>query len=468
MGRLRIYPEKSNTIASGYYENFNAGFNPGSLLWYGGIGRRASISRYLIQFDLTELESKLNSKEINSDYVSSYRLKMTNVVPDDELLESDFEFDRRGKKIASSFDLIAFPINKYWDQGRGYDLLGAEYIKISEGDTNLTGYSNWNYATSTSPWDEPGIFTNPTGSTAVTYYATQHFDVGDEDMDMDITDFVNDWLSGGSQNNGIAIAYVREFEINSGSTRYLSRFYTEKTNTAFKPYVEVLYDEQVIEDDRLRVANNRTSRLFLNVFSGNSSANYFSAGTVDIKTMSNSNVITGLTPVQLTKGVYYVDVFMSAATKNQRYKDVWNNITFQPGIDQQNFEQQFQILGNYYNNFPRETNEYVVSLYGLSNNEILKRGEVIRVYADTRVEYSTKSPNEYYGLEYRLVQNEITEVIPWSKFNYIVLDNCSKEFLDLDTSWLLPNQNYTIELRVNELGTKRILDEDIYFRIANE
>lgn len=468
MGRFRIYPEKSNTIASGYYSDFNAGFNPGALLWYGGTGRRASISRHLLQFDLAELQQKINSKEINTDYISSYRLKMTNVVPDGELLESDFEFDRRGKKIASSFDLIAFPINKSWDQGRGYDLLGTEYIKISEGDTNLTGYSNWNYATSTTLWDEPGIFTNPTGSTAVTYYSTQHFDVGDENMDMDITTFVNDWLSGGSQNNGIAIAYSREFELNSGSTRYLSRFYTEKTNTAFKPYIEVVYDEQVVEDDRLRVANNRVSRLFLNVFSGNSSANYFSAGTVDIKTMSNVNVVTGLTPTQLTKGVYYVDVFMSAATKNQRYKDVWNGITFQPGVDQQNFEQQFQILGNYYTNFPRETNEYVVSLYGLSNNEILKRGEVIRIYADTRVEYSTKSPNEYYGLEYRLVQNEITEVIPWSKFNYIVIDNCSKEFIDLDTSWLLPNQNYTIELRVNELGTKRILDEDIYFRIANE
>lgn len=468
MGRFRIYPEKSNTIASGYYSDFNAGFNPGALLWYGGTGRRASVSRHLLQFDLAELQQKINSKEINTDYISSYRLKMTNVVPDGELLESDFEFDRRGKKIASSFDLIAFPINKSWDQGRGYDLLGTEYIKISEGDTNLTGYSNWNYATSTTLWDEPGIFANPTGSTAVTYYSTQHFDVGDENMDMDITTFVNDWLSGGSQNNGIAIAYSREFELNSGSTRYLSRFYTEKTNTAFKPYIEVVYDEQVVEDDRLRVANNRVSRLFLNVFSGNSSANYFSAGTVDIKTMSNVNVVTGLTPTQLTKGVYYVDVFMSAATKNQRYKDVWNGITFQPGVDQQNFEQQFQILGNYYTNFPRETNEYVVSLYGLSNNEILKRGEVIRIYADTRVEYSTKSPNEYYGLEYRLVQNEITEVIPWSKFNYIVIDNCSKEFIDLDTSWLLPNQNYTIELRVNELGTKRILDEDIYFRIANE
>ena len=67
-----------------------------------------------------------------------------------------------------------------------------------------------------------------------------------------------------------------------------------------------------------------------------------------------------------------------------------------------------------------------------------------------------------------MIQNEITEVIPWSAFNSIVIDGCTKEFIDLDTSWLLSNQNYKIELRVNELGTKRVLDETVYFRIFNE
>ena len=105
-------------------------------------------------------------------------------------------------------------------------------------------------------------------------------------MDMDVTDMVKDWLSGGSQNNGFAIAYAREYELISGNTRYLSRFFTEKTNTAFKPYIEVVYDSQIVRDDRLRVANDRVSRLFLNVYSGNTSANYFSAGTVSIKTVS--------------------------------------------------------------------------------------------------------------------------------------------------------------------------------------
>ena len=467
MGRFRVYPEKSNTVASGFFENFNSGFNPGALLWYGGVSTRNSISRHLVQFDLSELTQKLNSKEINSNYVTSYRLKFKNVVPNGELLDSDFEFARREKKIATSFDLIAFPINKFWDGGRGYDLMDAQYIKTSQGDTNLTGYSNWNYATQTTLWDEPGVFSNPTGSTAVTYYSTQHFDKGDEDMDMDITDIVNDWLSGGSQNNGLGIAYSRELELNSGETRYMSRFFTEKTNTAFKPYVEVVYDNQVIREDRTRVANNRASRLFLHLFSGNTSANYFSAGTVSIKTNSNIDVFTGLTPTQLTKGSYYVDVLLTGSTRGQRYKDCWNDITFDPGVDVQNFEQTFQIQGNYYSNNPKEINNYVVDTYGISNNEIIKKGEVIRVYADTRMEYSTKSPESYYGLEFMMTLNNVTEIIPWTESNTIVIDNCLKSYFDVDTSWLLSNQNYQITLRINDLGTKRVLPENIYFSVAD-
>jgi hypothetical protein len=232
--------------------------------------------------------------------------------------------------------------------------------------------------------------------------------------------------------------------------------------------LEVVSDKQIIRDDRLRVANNRVSRLFLNLFSGNTCVNYFSAGTVSIKTSSNIDVVTGLVPKQLSKGSYYVDILMTGGTKGEKYKDVWNDVTFDSGVDVQNFEQSFQMLGNYYTNNSKDINAYVVDLYGISNNEILKRGEVIRVYAETRINYSSKSPNEYYGLEYRLIQNEITENIPWTEFNTIVSDSCTKSFIDLDTSWLLPNQNYTIQLRINELGTKRVLKDTIYFTIENE
>src|SRR5690606_5491907 len=194
--------------------------------------------------------NKFNSKEINQDLVASYRLKMTNAIPGDRILEPEYEFDILDKRVAASYDLIFFPINKDWDEGRGYDLYKENYFVKQHGNPLLTGYSNWNYATLTTAWDEAGVYTNPTASTAVTHYFTQHFDIGDENIDVDITDIVNDWLSGGSENYGIGIAYRRDYELMSTDTRYIASFFTEKTNSAFKPYIEVSYNQSFM-DDRL-------------------------------------------------------------------------------------------------------------------------------------------------------------------------------------------------------------------------
>ena len=45
---------------------------------------------------------------------------------------------------------------------------------------------------------------------------------------------------------------------------------------------------------------------------------------------------------------------------------------------------------------------------------------------------------------------------------------CAKSFLDLDTSWLLTNQNYQITFRINELGTRRIIAEKLSFKIVDK
>jgi hypothetical protein len=110
-------------------------------------------------------------------------------------------------------------------------------------------------------------------------------------------------VKGGSENHGIAIAYRRDYELISSDTRYISSFYSEKTNTAFKPCIEVVYN-QVIQDDRKQVSNNRPSNLFLYTFSGHNFANIanLSAVTVDIK-KGNTFIYTGLTPNHLSTGV---------------------------------------------------------------------------------------------------------------------------------------------------------------------
>ena len=472
MSVFRIYPSKSNTIASSpYFEDYNSSQNPVSDLWYGGgfeqggVVRPNSVSRLMLYFDLTDYVSKLQDLTINEDFVTSYRLVLKNAVPSERILLPEFQNATIYKSIASSFDLIAFPIDKEWDEGRGYDLGSGGYLIHGAGNPRITGYSNWNYAKYNDAWNEPGIYTNPTASTS--FWTQQHFALGGEDINMDVTDIVKNWLSGGSQNNGLAVAYSHEFESISSQTRSISSFFTQKTNSSFKPYLEVNYN-QAIRDDRTTVTNNRRCRLFLYTFSGNMAANFYSAGTVSIRTQNNTNVITGLVPQQFQKGVYYVDILMSAATPGQRYKDVWQGVTFQPGIDRTDFTQFFDINQNYYTSGARGINDYVVTTYGLNNNDVLQTDELIRVYAETRVNYSLKNPKTDYGLEYRMTMNNTIELVPWTPCNSAVIDNCYKCFFDLDTSWLLTNQNYQITFRISEFGTKRIIAERLNFKIVDK
>lgn len=471
MGVFRIYPSKSNTIASGVYQNLNSGQNAVTDLWYGGGGtdsaleRRASISRFIVKFDTAELINKLASKEINGNLVTSYRLKMTNAVPGDRMLEPEYEYDVLEKKVAASFDLIAFPINKDWDEGRGYDMYQENYLVKQASNPMYSGYSNWNYATLSTAWDEPGVYENPTASTAVTSYSTQHFDLGNEDIDMDITDIVNDWLSGGSQNNGIGVAYRRDYELLSTDTRFVSAFYTEDTNSAFKPYIEVVYD-QSFQDDRLQVTNNRMSRLFLYTFSGNNSVNYYSASTVEIQTLAGVPVTTGMTPTQMENGVYYIDILMSSATRGQQYKDVWKGVTFVPGIDQQDITQIFTVRDNYYLNNVPQVNDYSLSVYGIGDNSILSIGETHKVFVDLRVNYSSRNPPKTaYDLKYRIVMNSQTEVVPWTSVNQAIINKCTNNYFVLETGWLLSNQTYTIQYRIDEFGTKRVMPESTTFKV---
>ena len=281
---------------------------------------------------------------------------------------------------------------------------------------------------------------------------------------MDITSLVLDWLSGGSINNGLGIAYNRYYELLSTDTRYVASFYTDNTNTAFKPFIEVNYNQSFI-DDRLNVNNNRICRLFLYTFSGNDAANFFSASTVTIKNSANSVVYSGLIPTRIDKGVYFVDVWMSGATKGQQYKDVWEGVTFNPGFDQQDYTQYFVVQDNYYFRNAPQVNAYSLTTYGIDNGSIISTEENIRIYCDLRVNFSTNAPKTNYAIEYKMIMNQQVEVIPWTPINQAVIDRCPSNYFDLQTNWLLHNQTYEIQFRVKELGTARIQNEKIKFKV---
>ena len=467
MSIYRIYPTKNNTIASGNaYENFNSGFNPITNLWFGGgaesivsPGTQNTISRFLVYFDLTNLQEAISSKQIMSGNVTSYNLRIKNCLPSDQLLSSS---NGNGNQlVATSFDLMAFAVNMPWDGGSGYDLYHNIYLAESNGIVYMTGYSNWNNATMMSAWTEPGVFANPSAETF--FYTTQHFDVGNEDINMDITPLVNAWLNGEYQNNGIGVCYTNQYEILSTDTRYISAFFTKNTNTAYPPFIEVNYN-QTIEDDRTQFSVNKTNRLFLFTYADNQPINYFSAGTVDIMDI-NKNSVASYTPNQLQTGVYYVDVYLPNLTVGQIYTDNWTNVTFNPGFDQQNFTQNFVVKNNYYTSNSRGINQYSLKTYGIENNSTVNYSGITRVYVETTKNFTNNNAYTPYGLQYNLTMNNKDEIIPWTDANYTIIDNYLTYFFDIDTSWLLNNQTYSINFKINELGTKKVTEEYIHFRV---
>lgn len=468
MPRLRIYPTKENTIASGAFAVYNSSQNPVTDLWYGGGAQggynyQNSISRHLIQFDIESLRAMIADCSLNTALTVTYRLRMKNAVPSNRMLEKEQEFNAIQKAVAASFDVNVFPIDVAWDEGRGYDLVQQRLLVEQLAAPRLSGYSNWYSATTTSGWTEAGIFTNPTASTA--FYAEQHFALGGEDLNVDVTDMMNDWLSGGSANNGFCIAYRRDYELMSTDTRYIASFFTNKTHYAFKPFLEVIFDQQQIMDDRMQVTNNRPARLFLYTFSGNSAANYYSASTVNILDSSNNTVHSGLVPTQLEKGVYYVTVSMSGASRGQKYKDVWQGVSFDPAYDQQDITQTFSIRDNYYTTNIPDLNAYSLDVYGVDNGGVLQTSEVIRVYCDLRVNYGLNPPDKSYNLKYRLIMNDQEECIPWTNVNQVVINNKKSNYFLLDASWLLHNQTYRIEFKIEELGTSRVLPTNVTFKV---
>ena len=114
------------------------------------------------------------------------------------------------KQRTSSFDLMLFRVNQDWDEGTGYDY--QRFVKL-EDDNDITfvqSASNWFQSDTLTPWVEDGVysaetycsFNGDTGSTCegLTGYttvtpsvtgitvATQHFDKGNENIEMDMTE----------------------------------------------------------------------------------------------------------------------------------------------------------------------------------------------------------------------------------------------------------------------------------------
>ena len=317
---------------------------------------------------------------------------------------------------------------------------------------------------------------------------TQHFDFGSENLSIDITKYVMDELRDEMDetledyekkcidNYGLCLAFVPETEklrvikhgagyqkIGSYIQEFYVGFFTDNTNTFFHPYIEANYDEYIM-DDRESFTLGKSNNLYLYIFDDGTPTNLdktpkctINGNEVDVK--------------QVTKGVYRASVgnLTSEMEVGAIYYDKWSKIALN-GVKNDDVELEFStkplsnklMIGE--NSYSK--NSLVPSLYGINDNERLKRGQEREVVVDFREKYSTDKRMIISSGEYRIYVYDgprQIEIIPYTKIEKGFLNN----FFKIYTQDFIPHK-YHIDIKVSDGRETRFFENVLSFEIVSD
>jgi hypothetical protein len=454
--------DKNNTIVSNL--NVNTGLNPIAELFYGGAIGEQQYSRFLFHFDETRLKALYTGGTFTDLTKLKHTLRLTNTGSFDTALLNG---TMGGKDRASSFDLILFKINQNWDNGVGYDY---EVPSLMIGDGAYSnGASNWVEAQTGVAWQNgTGVYSgNPSGITVT----TQHFDKGNENIEMDITAYVNGLLTGDT-NYGLGLAYSRSFEeLNTTALQYVG-FFTNNTQTYFEPYVETIYSNH-ITDDRNNFFLDKNNKLYLYVNIAGNPTNLDTKPSVNIYN-NNGDLFSAYTSsavTHVTLGVYSIDIKVPTTASNieTMYYDTWTGISIN-NVSRPNIELSFVVKDSmgYYTigNNDMLPKKVAVTISGIQNKEKIKRGDIRKVIVSARIPYTVEQTQNISTLKYRLYVKEGTGELTVIDYQPVEMANNYYYFL-LDTDSLITN-TYYVDVQASSNLEVTTLKNVVEFDIINQ
>ena len=498
MSILRSYIDKNNTIVSNSY--VNTGRNPVIELNFGAsdfIIPNYGYSRLLFNFDLSLLQENISSGVISTGCTSAmtHTLKMTNTSSfDNELLNTFMSNERRR---ATSFDLILFRIPKtsgttgdpqYWDEGVGYDYSnfnisqnsasgGMSPLTYVDSRAFSTRPSNWYQTTTIDDWSQPGVYSNTNSGnvnfSGLTIVARQHFELGNEDINMDMSDEINSILNGTLTGvTGWGLAYLPQIENITGLTEsYSVAFFSRHTQTFYQPYLLTNYDD-LVKDDRNQFLKNQTNKLYLYVYQNGDLVNLDSLPFVRIENRNGDAVsgMTSLTTCLRTKGIYEVVVpngFLDSPTPCQ-YFDIWSGLTIN-GQNISNVMNQFTLqeykAGIQIGPVSKEPQIYGFDFNGILQNEQILTSDIRKVGVTIKKAYTGQQVLLGISAFYRVYVREGTtevQVQDWTPLNRTP----NEYFFMFNMEDKIPNQYY-VDIQVNSSGEKDTYKKQLTFNIVN-
>lgn len=498
MSILRSYIGKNNTIISNSY--VNTGRNPVIELNFGAsdlIVPNFGFTRFIFDLDLSLLRQNIQSGVISTGCTSAmtHTLQMTNTSSfDNELLNTFMTNERRR---ATSFDLILFRIpqisgntggSQLWDEGVGYDYSDFNISKgSSTGSLTPLTYvdsrafstrpSNWFQTTTIGNWSEPGIYNNRNQGvvnySGLTIVAQQHFELGNEDLNMDMTNEINGVLNGTITGiTGWGLAYLPQIENITGLTdSYSVAFFSRHTQTFYQPYLQTTYDD-LIQDDRNQFLKNQENKLFLYVYQNGDLVNLDSDPYVRIEDRDGVAVsgMSSLNTCLRTKGVYEVIVpnGFTGSPSPCLFYDVWSGLTIN-GQNIPNVRNQFVLqeysAGIQIGSVSREPQKYGFNFYGILQDEKILNTDIRKVGVTIKKAYTGQQLLLDVSAFYRVyVKEGTTEVLvqDWTPINRTP----TEYYFMFDMRDKIPNQYY-VDIQVNTSGEKDTYKKQLTFNIVN-
>jgi hypothetical protein len=324
--------------------------------------------------------------------------------------------------------------------------------------------SNWFNRTTLNSWTSEGIY-----SDSPTIVDTIHFDNGNEDIHVDITDYVNGILNGDT-NHGLGLAFALLYQDIESEVDQSVAFFTKYTQTFFEPYVESFFDDR-INDDRLNFVEKTVQNLYLYVTKGTNFYDLDDDPIVDILNSSGS-VISGLsniTATKIKKGIYKISFGLDGVICDGKrfYFDKWKNLSID-GVSISDVTQRFipKPLTSLYTigDNPKDLDRYAIQFFGVKQNEKIIRGEYRKIVI------TFKSINEPLPVLFDEVFYRI--YIKEGKTNVIVhdwtqLDVTNENSFTLDTSIYIPREYY-IEIKGKTHSEEIFYENEIKFEIVSE
>lgn len=416
------------------------------------------ISRGLIQFDLASLKTELDT--------------MVNAASDSTLKVKLVLKDVQGTQVApSNFTLKLFRITRAWEEGIGDNIM-------SFGDTHPV---SWISASLGVNWTAPG------GDYNATAVATQTFDSGLEDLEMDVTALVRAVWSGSHTNYGWLLKFNTE-ETDTASY-FVKRFASRHTRNPFlRPRLECSWENYHL-DDRLGFDANTANTISIRNYSKGIPTALGSAPTVTLLSGSWSKASISTAAVTLAgktqAGMYQASVNVDITTSD--YSGLSANLIATGSL---NLEERWYVgsvlvhSGSFQLNNPQSSpgsspRDFRLSILDLKSTYTDQDTPMVRLFvrdrnlANEAVRIPIQLKSQIINKAYYQIKdtNSLAILIPFSDKLSVanestrISTDSEGMYFNFPVSVLPRGKTYTIDIAFYDRGKRRIFESNQAFRV---